>query len=205
MSGKASRLEPTCWALLALAGDNDSNAASGVAPHANFVARAQRSSGWLVEDERWPTNIAFNGLAAVTWLHRPAFATDQMRRTLIESLVHSKGTRGVKSKEFGQDSTLQGWSWVDATFSWVEPTSWGLLALHKAQRTGLSVAGEDARIAEAERLLVDRCCRAGGWNYGNPSVMGKDLRPYVPTTALALLALQARRQDSAVTRSLHWL
>ena len=205
-SGKASRLEPTCWALLALGGVDDPSTARVIAPHVEFVARTQRTSGWLVEDERLPVNIAFNALTSVVWLHRPAFATEEMRRKLILSLIRSKGARGAQAQHVvGLNSTLQGWSWVEATFSWVEPTCWGLLALKKARRTGLAFAGDAARIDEAERLLIDRCCRAGGWNYGNPDVMGKDLLPYVAVTALALIALQARREDSAVARSVDWL
>ncbi len=68
-----------------------------------------------------------------------------------------------------------------------------------------SEAPARARIAEAERLLIDRCCRDGGWNFGNANVMGQDLFPHVPTTALALLALQGRREEPAVTRSLAFL
>ena len=30
-----------------------------------------------------------------------------------------------------QDGSLQAWSWVDGTFSWVEPTAWCLLLLKK--------------------------------------------------------------------------
>jgi hypothetical protein len=63
-------------------------------------------------------------------------------------------------------------------------------------------AGLDARIDEAERLLIDRTCRPGGWNYGNATVMGRDLRPFVPTTALGLLALQDRRGHEVVARGL---
>ena len=50
-----------------------------------------------------------------------------------------------------------------------------------------------ARVDEAERMLADRACAGGGWNYGNAHVFDKDLRPHGPTTALALLALQDRR------------
>jgi hypothetical protein len=62
-----------------------------------------------------------------------------------------------------------------------------------------------ARIDAAERLLLDRCCRDGGWNFGNANVMGQDLFPHVPTTALALLALQGRHDDPAVAKSLSFL
>jgi len=54
-------------------------------------------------------------------------------------------------------------------------------------------------------MLADRCCLSGGWNYGNSNVLGKELFPYVSTTALALLALQDRRELPEVVRSFAWL
>ena len=54
-------------------------------------------------------------------------------------------------------------------------------------------------------MLVDRCCRGGGWNYGNSNMLGKELRPYVPTTAVALLALQDRGSEPVVTEGLAFL
>src|SRR5438105_856774 len=58
-----------------------------------------------------------------------------------------------------------------------------------------------ARIDEAERMLRDRCCAAGGWNSGTATVLGQGLNPYVPTTALGLMALQNLPRDPVVVRS----
>ena len=63
---------------------------------------------------------------------------------------------------------------------------------------------DSARLSEAEALLVDRCCEQGGWNYGNANMLGKELRPYVPTTAVALLALQKTEQPAAVSSRRVW-
>jgi VWFA-related protein len=103
-----------------------------------------------------------------------------------------------------QDNTLQGWSWIEGTFSWIEPTSWCLLALKKSPAV-LHPRERSARIDEAERLLLDRVCRTGGWNYGNSNVLGQELHAHVPTTALALLALQDRREHPSVQKSLEYL
>jgi hypothetical protein len=114
--------------------------------------------------------------------------------------------QALQVSSYRQDNSLQGWAWLDATFSWVEPTAWGTLALQKGLRAGLvQEAPARARIEEAERLLIDRCCRDGGWNFGNANVMGQDLFPHMPTTAIALLALQGRRDDPVVARSLSYL
>ena len=66
-----------------------------------------------------------------------------------------------------------------------------------------SSAAERIRVGEA--MLRDRACREGGWNYGSSNVYGQELFPYVPTTALGLLALQDQRTDPAVTRALERL
>src|SRR5204862_3739187 len=103
----------------------------------------------------------------------------------------------------GQDSRLQGWPWMPDTFSWVEPTCWCMLALKKTQAHARASAV--ARIVEAEKLLLNRSCSVGGWNAGNASAMGQDLRPYVPTTALGLTSMQDRRSDPVVARSIAYL
>lgn len=80
----------------------------------------------------------------------------------------------------------------------MEPTAYALLALKKG-RGHLAGADADARIAEAERMLYDRMCQGGGWNYGNSNVLGERIPPYAEVTALTLVALQDRR-DSASNR-----
>jgi hypothetical protein len=89
------------------------------------------------------------------------------------------------------------------TFSWVEPTCWCTLALKKTRTHPR--AGAESRIAEAEKLLLNRSCSVGGWNAGNASAMGQDLRPYVPTTALGLMAMQDRRSEPVVVRTVEYL
>jgi hypothetical protein len=201
--GKASRLEPTCWALLSLGSGPDIKDVKALRePAAAWLAGCQRPAGFLVERPEWPVNIAFNALAAFTLLHHRDLASDDVRQRVLTFLIASKGMAAPASDTMRQDNSLQGWSWTDATFSWVEPTCWGLLALKKARASGFAGAAANARITEAERLLIDRTCQPGGWNFGNASAFAQDLRPYVPTTALGLMAMQDRRQENAVVRSL---
>ena len=47
--------------------------------------------------------------------------------------------------------------------------------------------------------------RKGGWNYGNANMLGQDLKPFVPTTALTLLSLQDRQSLPEVARSVAFL
>jgi len=206
--GHDARLEPTCWALLALTASRLSSpeVSNAVTQGFEFLARCQRADGWLVENARWPVNIAFNGLAAFTWLNRLHNTADDRVQRLLSTLAASKGLKIPQSPSFAQDNSLQGWAWIDGTFSWVEPTAWGTLALKKAMGARLAVdTVARARVEEADRLLIDRCGRSGGWNYGNPNVLGQDLYSHAPTTALALLALQNRRDHPAVERSLAFL
>ena len=200
--GHASRLEPTCWALLALGGpasDFDPE------PHWRFLIGCQRTSGLLLENPALPANIAFNALAGIAMLGSERFQSARELPTLLESLVARAGLQVAQSPNFRQDNSLRGWSWTEGTFSWVEPTSLAILALKRAARRNLNPKDAASRIEEAERMLLDRCCREGGWNYGNANALGKDLFPYVACTALALLALQNRRDAEAVTRSLRFL
>jgi hypothetical protein len=89
------------------------------------------------------------------------------------------------------DLELTGWPWFEDSFSWVEPTACALIAL-KSLRPDLPDSPTRSRIEEGERLILDRVCKGGGWNYGNSRVYDEELWPYPDTTAMALLALQDR-------------
>ena len=190
--GKRSRIEATCWALLAL-GDQ---ATSGATTLRNWP----RSDQLLVDVPSTPVNYAFNALAAFTLLADPA--TQREAEPIVRRIVAVKGkTFAGRSDAVKQNNQIEAWSWIEGTACWVEPTAWCLLLLKKRREAGTS-ADADARIATGEALLFDRMCRNGGWNYGNPNVYGKDLWPYVPTTALALMALQDRADHPGVQKSL---
>jgi hypothetical protein len=190
-AGKVSRLEPTCWGMLAL-GHDDGDPLRGWPV----------SDGLLLEQAGGEPNFAFHGLALLTLLHL-RIEHGAGNGALVAATAR---VRGVALDDLGvnrQDNRLQAWSWIDGTFSWVEPTACCLLALKRARQAGLGVDG--ARISAAESLLYDRCCVSGGWNYGNSNMLGQELPAYVPTTALALLALQDRPAEPAVARSRTYL
>lgn len=194
--GKASRVEPTAWVAL-----GPIRVAAGAL---EWLAGAERVDGWYADDRDAPINYGFNGLVLLALL--ASGQTSRAAERLTRRLIDVKGLALSQSPGVRQDNSLQAWSWVAETFSWVEPTAYCLLALKRAVRCGAVHRPEVAqRIDEAERLLLDRVCAGGGWNYGNANVLGKDLRPYAPTTALALLALQDRRDAPAVTTSLQFL
>ena len=85
-----------------------------------------------------------------------------------------------------QNEELHGWPWRPGNSSWVEPTSFALMALKRH--------GGHARVAEAEAMILDRRCEDGGWNYGNRRVYDVALPSFPETTAVALLGLQGRKE-----------
>jgi len=190
--------------LLALAGSSGDAAAVRriVEPHLAWLASIQNRDGLLIDVAGGPPGFTANGLAACVL---PSYAASGSGRTvdtrrLVDALVAVKGL-SVDIPDPRQDNKLQGWPWMADTFSWIEPTCWCLLALKKNSEA----VGKATRIAEAEKLIANRSCEPGGWNFGNASAVGQDLRPYVPTTALGLIAMQDRRQTPEVARSLAWL
>ena len=82
----------------------------------------------------------------------------------------------------GYDVSLHGWGWVRGTAVWIEPTAYAILSLLRG--------GEQHDLVEQGRALIrDRQGADGGWNYGNPKVLGSELQSHALTTAWALLAL----------------
>jgi hypothetical protein len=192
--GRGSRLEPTALALVALAG-------AGTRPSGDVLSRWASSGGLLSDPQSGEVNIAHNGQAA---LAAQALGLEPLAARLHEGLVGVKGERLEQADHTRQDNSLQAWPWVAGTFSWVEPTAWCLIAV-KRRAVAHPTLDAAARIAEAEHLLRDRACAAGGWNYGNSQVLGRSLVPYVPTTALVLLAMGAPHGDAAADRAARFL
>jgi hypothetical protein len=155
----------------------------------------------LVERGMPGPNYAWNGLGLLADIASGGIS-DTWRESLVAGLLAVKGIALDDASPVGQNNRLQSWSWTEGTFSWIEPTALCVLALKKARASGPLAR---TRLHEAEAMMFDRVCATGGWNYGNAEVLGQDLRPYVPTTALTLLALQDRRDHPAVVKSLSWL
>jgi len=200
--GKQSRIESTCWSLLALEPtweDELGSWAAFAAPHLAWLRSRQTVDGLMIETEPSLANMVANALAALVLSRSSASENHTVVGHLRSALITIKGVR-LDPVQGSQDNTLQGWPWVRDTFSWVEPTAWCLLAL-KRLSVGTVDLSSAQRIDEAERLLLDRVCQGGGWNYGNAHTLGQDLRPYVPTTAVALMALRDKRHLEQVAVS----
>jgi len=184
--------EPTCLAALALA---DEGGGTAVSCALNWLAGLVNEKGAVVlpgdDEPHWST-----AHLAITLTH---LAYDEpLRDRAIDWLLRWQGTAG-DADPYGAiilNPELIGWSWISNTFSWVEPTCYGLLAL---KRAGVR---RHERITQAEAMLRDRVCVGGGWNVGNPIVWDRALEAFLPQTALALLALQDEPIDSIIEQGL---
>lgn len=199
-AGQPPRIEPTCWALLALSGVSSPRETAAVQAARRFLRSLLQPSGLLVEPNTPGPNYAWNGLALLALNGRDDLdLADRLSASLL-------GVRGIRIDDSAgvmhQNNKLQAWPWTEGTFSWLEPTALCLLALKVRRVAAPELA---ARVADAESIIFDRVCDPAGWNYGNAHVMAQDLRPYVPTTALVLLAMQDKRDHPVVRRSLDWL
>ena len=190
LAGRQSRLEPTIFALLALH-------AAGHPLDVNVIATWPRQDGLLLDTHGGEVNLAWHAQAAL--ITQSISGERSLPADLVQSLLTVKGVALPQSPALRQDDRLQGWPWTRGTFSWVEPTAWATMAVRRwhRQRPTLDAA---SRVLEAERLLLDRACAIGGWNYGNPAAFGHELRPHMPTTAIALLALEPLRDHPVVMR-----
>jgi hypothetical protein len=182
--------EPAALAALALLAHGrdaqvalDYLAGSQTADGSVGVELAQNNPGW-------PTAQA---VLAWTVADRQASPAAQRYQTSIaratDWLLETQGLplEREKAEELGHDSTLVGWSWVEGTHSWIEPTAWAVLAL---KSVGLS---EHPRTREAVRLLVDRLLPDGGCNFGNTFVLGQQLLPHLQSSGICMLALAGER------------
>lgn len=183
-------MEPTAMACLGLwscRGESQSEAeARAVRRGAEWLLAIQGVNGSLGVAPALPTPGWTTAYAILLWnaleLHAPA------RRRAAAWLLEQKGQAvAVDAVDLGtivgHDPTLVGWPWVEGTHSWIEPTAMAMLAL---DREGY---GEHPRVAEGMRVVLNRALAQGGWNCGNTSVFGRQLRPHPGPTGLALLAL----------------
>jgi hypothetical protein len=183
--------------------------------YAERQPESDAAAEWLIGHQRgdgaWPTMESLPG---------PAWSTSLAVMALLDSRAESAARRGVdwlldekgigiplreriteffrEKKTTALDPTLRGWPWVTGTFSWIEPTAWAMLAMLHAWPDGPPRHARD-RVEEGRRMIIDRTCPGGGWNYGNRKVLGVDMEPYPDSTAAALLALGALRDDSEET------
>jgi hypothetical protein len=198
--GGTAGVEPSVLSALGLvaSGHQDSAASDLAAARkaAEWTAAIQHSDGSLpvvadIATPAWATPYAM-----LLWRAVPGF--EQSRSRACAWLLGLQGQAIARDRStsdvVGHDPMVRGWPWVLDTHSWVEPTALATLALCQH---GLNNHG---RVKSGIHLLLNRSLESGGWNYGNPAVLGRALRAQPGPSGLALLALRAHGEDTPECR-----
>jgi Prenyltransferase and squalene oxidase repeat len=214
--GKRSNTESTSLAIIALEAlkpGSKTEHIKYISGGVKWLTQRQNADGsWPLNDSSklpsWSTAVAMLALGlwpeyesraidAANWVLRLEGSKPGLLANLLLALSFKK-----KAVHLNED--LIGWPWISGTFSWVEPTSYYLIALKKL-RSKLAGTNAEERIKQGELMIYDRICQGGGWNYGNSTALGDGLWPYPDTTAIALIALQDRAEAEANRQSLRAL
>ncbi len=149
-----------------------------------LLAMQQRDGGFPIgeghDESSWATAIACLALRGAGY----GEAADRAAAWLLQ--VPTFAIPVSPGSPYGYDTSLTAWPWTPSDYSWVEPTALALLALRRSP----GIPAE--RIEQGRRLLLERATHdgaEGGWNYGEPAVLGARLSPAVVPTALAILSL----------------
>lgn len=169
--GGEAEPEPTALAALAL---DDPQARRWLEAH-------QREDGSLLVGPEAVRSDVATPIAAIA-------VGDAARERALDYLVSHRAQPSAFDERFPHDPSTRGWGWTSLTFGWVEPTARAVLAL----KLGRPDAKE---IADGIAVLEDRECTGGGWNYGNPEVLGRTLEPFLQTTAAGLMAVHDGPED----------
>jgi hypothetical protein len=211
--GSQSRVEPTCWALLALAEQQQTTANSQREKGIDFVRGGQLSDGSFAACAGQNVGCWVTSLASWALLRDPESkkAVEAGLRWVCEDWPRDINLlrRIVRKLKPGQqvsrqNNSLRGWGWTPRTASWVEPTALALIALEQAPEE-LRPGGCEKRCRMAKLMIYDRMCPGGGWNCGNPMVYGVPGDPAVGQTVWALLALRNEPDTEQKRLSLQWL
>ncbi len=186
-AGGESAIEPTATAIAALhAMDVDRDARRrGL----DFLASMQVKGGALKPQSSQADATSLSAMAGLVHLRCSGGAS--LATQIADTLVAFPARTLARDPSFANDSTLRGLPWTANTYSWVEPTAYGVMLFDALGRT------DAARTIESRTLLLDRAVPTGGWNYGNPAVFNTTLEADPLTTAFVILALlddPARKQ-----------
>lgn len=209
--GGGPSVEATAWCSFALA---PSDEAVAKAASQYLISNQNDDGGWsTAPDTDFSDWVSGPALMTLRQIHKSekSQATDKViKKALLHFadsrpafypvvgrllLLLSKGPEGV--------SFPRGWPWDPECFHWVEPTSYHLFALKVPGLPEHEVF--ESIIKHANKYILKRVCKGGGWNYGNRETLGAFLTPFRVTTAEALLALQDVESHPAIDESLEHL
>lgn len=192
-AGQSSWLEPSVYAALALHGTSQSSRA------------AELIGGWQLTDGAWMTNPLTRqpswATSLVVVMKCVAGEFDQAWQRGVEWLTATQAKQAAaqtwldrllrREPVVVQDHMLTAWPWTVGGAGWIEPTAHAVRALTSslARRKSPKLL---ERVDLGVRMILDRQCRDGGWNYGNKRVLGVDLESFPECTAVALIGLCGR-------------
>ena len=211
--GKRSNTEATSLAVMALELLEQDSKAAHTRNGITWLTQRQSADGsWPLNDSAktssWTTAMAM--LALGLWPEHQSRVVSAAKWALQQEgnrpglLAHLLFALTFKKKALDIDVDLLAWPWTSGSFSWVEPTSYYLIALKKLKGK-LTGTNSDERIKQGEMMIYDRICKDGGWNYGNNAVLGENLWPYPDVTAIALISLQDHATAEANRQSMRAL
>jgi hypothetical protein len=195
-TGGFYRPDSTAWAILVLRRER---LASNVVDSARDRLQENQGTDGRVsmpgdQGAFWPTSLAI-----LAWMGSKQH--EEAQRRAVKFLLETNGAHWKNSPDspFSHDTSIKGWPWTENTHSWIEPTALALIAL--------DVAGhrEHPRIQEGIQMIMDRQLSHGGWNYGNTTVYGQELHPFIDTTGVALTALAGHVTKESVMPSIQFL
>lgn len=193
--------EPTALAGLGLLATSETTRES------DTPACVRSAAAWIVSIQNQDGSLGLSAIQKTPCWATPAVLLfwnalngfETQRQRAVAWLLNQQGRTSPAGSDpdhvLGHDATLVGWPWVTDTHSWLEPTAMAVLALCREGKHA------HRRVGEGVRLITDRALPAGGWNYGNKSAFGSDLRPQPGPTGLALLALKAASGPSNVVEN----
>lgn len=214
--GAESRVEPTCWALLALLQVTGCTGLSEcIRRGLQFLHSTQLPNGsWPAvpgqQNGSWVTSLACWVLLCSRHFEDPYPAVTAAFRWLCNDWPKDTSAwrrvleRFARKDVVNHNPAYRGWGWTPRTASWVEPTSFALIAMSQCPQELLPRIAE-RRQRLAKLLLCDRMCPGGGWNCGNPRTYGVAGEPLVSPTVWALIALRNEQDRPQVQESLAWL
>lgn len=194
---RALRPDALAWANLAFWRDPEMRPV--LEPLSSELKQLQLPNGAVAIDARFPEAAWATPFALLAWLEQ---GNNQEHAAKAERfLLLWKGLNWVNKQPevLGHDTNIRGWPWVTGAHSWVEPTVSVLLALTAAGQ------GSQPRCDEGRRMLLNRQLPGGGWNYGNTTVYGTELRPMLHSTGMALAALANHVEFKVISNSIQYL
>lgn len=182
--------EPTALAILGLGGEPAVGAVGALTAlrraDGAFVASAAH------QEASWATALGGMALARLGYAEQAQAAA----QALLGEPVYVPPP--IVETVYGFNTQVAGWPWTWGDYSFVEPTAFAVLFLKQMGHGGHS------RVRQGVQMLRDRALPSGGWNYGEPVVLGSELYPAVMPTSLALLAL-ADEPDATTQGGIDWL